>query len=245
MSFYVAGTTPALNHTRSALLEAGITVTDSPRWNTDHLLLDVPSFRPGSAIHIDTLLCTLPQEITIWGGNLHHPALEGYRCIDLLKDEGYLLENASITADCAITLIEPLLKENWSQTRCLVIGWGRIGKFLSEKLSNLSCHVTVATRKDPYRIQLKGLGYRAVDMKQMKEILTEFDLIINTAPADILSNNDLSGCEACLKVDLASRKGISSDDVIWARGLPGIHAPERSGRLIANTILRILKEGEK
>ena len=240
MSFYVAGTTPALNHTRSVLREAGISVTDSPRWNTKHLILDVPSFRPGSAFQIDTLLCTLPQEITIWGGNLHHPALEGYRCMDLLKDEGYLLENASITADCAITLMEPLLKENWSQTRCLVIGWGRIGKFLSEKLSNLSCHVTVAIRKDP-----QSLGYRAVDMKQMKEILTEFDLIINTAPADILSKEDLRGCEACLKVDLASRKGICSDDVIWARGLPGIHAPERSGRLIANTILRILKEGEK
>ena len=43
-------------------------------------------------------------------------------------------------------------------------------------------------------------------------------------------------------MDLASKKGIAGNDVIWARGLPGIHAPEESGALIARTILDLLKE---
>ena len=48
-----------------------------------------------------------------------------------------------------------------------------------------------------------------------------------------------------MKIDLASEKGLGGEDVIWARGLPGIHAPESSGRLIAETCLRLGMEGEK
>jgi hypothetical protein len=43
-------------------------------------------------------------------------------------------------------------------------------------------------------------------------------------------------------IDLASRQGIDHEDVIIARGLPGIHFPESSGILIAKTFLQYYKE---
>lgn len=48
-----------------------------------------------------------------------------------------------------------------------------------------------------------------------------------------------------MKIDLASKPGIGGTDVLWARGLPGKFAPESAGKLIAQTILRLLKEEEK
>lgn len=245
MSFYISGRTPALKHAAQILRTAGIVTTESPQWSNRHLLLDVPSFRPGSSLCLDTLLNALPRDITIWGGNLQHPALEEYRCVDLLKEEAYLLENASITADCAIALIDPILNKSWQDVNVLIIGWGRIGKFLAKQLKSMTNHLTIAARKEQDCQSLHLMGYQPVRLTELKEILPDCDLIINTVPAEVLTEEDLSSCRNCLKIDLASKKGIAGEDVIWARGLPGIHAPDRSGRLIAQTILRILKEAEK
>jgi hypothetical protein len=48
--------------------------------------------------------------------------------------------------------------------------------------------------------------------------------------------------EDCLKIDLASHRGIEGEDVIWARGLPGKDAPESSGKLIVKTAIRLIEK---
>lgn len=241
MYIMTAGITPALTYASQQLHAAGIATTDSFRWDVEHLLLDVPSFRPGSP-DPDTVMAALPRNITVWGGNLDHPSLDGYRCIDLLKDESYLSENAAITADCTISLIRSKITDPISSHNILIIGWGRIGKFLASKLKDAGCAVTVSARSKSDQCMLKALGHEGVDTTRIAEHLLQYDIIINTAPASVLTEADLEGCDPCLKIDLASIKGIAGDDVVWARGLPGKYAPERSGKLIAETFLRILRE---
>lgn len=240
---YCAGVTPALNHAKNHLKELGIPLTDAPRWDTGHLLLDVPSFRPGSVLseegNLDTLLSSLPRDVTVWGGNLNHPALDGFHTMDLLQYEQYLTENAAITAQCTIKLVSPMLTSPWQETPTLIIGWGRIGKFLAQQLNNLGCPVTVSARSANDLSKLQSLGYKTVETAAVQPILSQFRLIINTVPALVVEDSSISGL---LKIDLASQKGISGEDVVWARGLPGIHTPERSGKLIADTFLRLLKE---
>ena len=238
MSVYFAGTTAALIHTKHYFQKAGIAVTDTPRWDTEHLILDVPSFRPGCNLNIDTVLTSLPRNITVWGGNLDHAALDGYCCVDLLRREDYLLENARITAECTVNLIRPMLKNPWSDNNVMIIGYGRIGKFLVQMLSQTGCKIIVVSGS-PSPIP----GADKVSLDEAKSYLSMFDIIINTAPAAVLQQEDLAHCVHCLKIDLASVNGIDADDVIWARGLPGRYAPEQSGILIAQTVLRIMKEG--
>ena len=43
-------------------------------------------------------------------------------------------------------------------------------------------------------------------------------------------------------VELASTPGMAGDNIISALGLPGKMAPESSGKLIAETFLRLSKE---
>ena len=71
------------------------------------------------------------------------------------------------------------------------------------------------------------------------EILQASELIYNTVPYEVL---DCVQIEDCIKIDLASRQGLIGDDVVIARGLPGIHFPESSGKLIANALTRILRK---
>ena len=42
----------------------------------------------------------------------------------------------------------------------------------------------------------------------------------------------------CVKIELASTDGMAGDDIVIARGLPGVHLPESSGELIAKTFLK-------
>ena len=246
---YCAGTTPALAQAARFLREKGFVVTDTPQWDVGHLLLDVPSFRPGSPLaepgKMDTLLGALPRNITVWGGGLSHPALEDYTVVDLLKDETYLARNAAITACCALQAAAPYLQTTWTETPTLILGWGRIGKCLGRLLRSQDCPVTIASGSEEKRGALASLGYDVLDSGDLLPDLPRYRLIFNTAPRKMLSREDLAGCTDCVKIDLASEKGLGGEDVIWARGLPGIHAPESSGRLIAETCLRLGMEGEK
>ena len=83
---------------------------------------------------------------------------------------------------------------------------------------------------------LGALGYRTQEVPDA----AGFRVVINTAPAVVLSQ-----CPAgILKMELSSVMGLPGEDVLWARGLPAIYAPESSGKLIAETVNRLLKKEE-
>ena len=167
--------------------------------------------------------------------------------IDLLKDARYLAENAAITADCAIRLAGQGLKTVFRDLPILVIGWGRIGKCLAAQLRGLGADVTVAARKDADRAMLAALGYQAIPIEGLETCLPRYRIVFNTVPSEVISQQQVRHCRRdCMRIDLASVRGIAGEDVLWARGLPGTMAPEAAGRLIGSTALRLAREeGQK
>ena len=245
MKIYCAGSTTAAEYAATELWEAGWEVTTQPGRDVEMLLLDVPSFGANGFLRgggeIRNILDKLPQEVTVCGGKLEHPALQGYSKIDLLQNEDYLAENAYITAEAALDVALPYLKRTIRGCRVLILGWGRIGKCLANLLKYMGAEVTVAARKAADRAMIQALGLTAAIFPIRVEVLAEVRLIYNTVPYEVL---DSAQIEECIKIDLASRQGIMGDDVVIARGLPGIHFPESSGKLIANTLMDILRKEE-
>lgn len=243
---YPIGTTIACEYASQFLNQAGFSLVDHPTPEVTHLLLDVPSFRPDGQLrgggNVERTLEMLPHYIMVIGGNLEHPALEEYRKADLLQDENYLAANAAITADCALQVAAPMLSATFADSPVLIIGWGRIGKCLGKMLKAMGAVVTVAARKPTDLAMLRALGYNTADLQDLKT-LQSYRLLFNTAPERVLSEKQLAFCKNCVKIDLASKKGLYCEDAVWARGLPGIHAPESSGKLIGKTIMHYLKEG--
>lgn len=239
---YCAGTTPASEYAREFLQAQGIPITDGAE-DAPHLLLDVPSFdsvgnlRGGGNPY--ALFAELPDNAVVYGGNMGHPALEGFTTVDFLQDEQYLAENAAITAHCALQTAIPLLSRTLDHLPVLVIGWGRIGKCLSRLLKNLNAEVSVAARQESHRAMIAALGFHAISTEEISDRLPRFRLVYNTVPRKLLT---VPPDGSCIKIDLASRQGLIGDDVVWARGLPGICAPESSGELIAQTFLRLRQE---
>ena len=245
MKIYCAGTTAAAEYAATELWEAGWNVTTQPGSDVQVLLLDVPSFGANGFLRggdeIQKFLEQLPRDVVICGGRLEHSALNGYAKIDLLQDEDYLAENAYITAEAALDVALPYLRRTVRGCKVLILGWGRIGKCLANLLKGMGADVTVAARKPADRAMLRALGFEAVEFPVSDEIVQSVELIYNTVPYEVV---DSSRAGNCIKIDLASRQGITGDDVVIARGLPGIHFPESSGKLIAKTLTRILRKEE-
>ena len=215
-------------------------VFPAPGPQITHLLLPVPTFQPDGKIrgggNMDTILSVLPKDITVIGGNLQHPTLTGYKTIDLLQDARYVAENADISARCALQLLVDLLPCTLKGCPILLIGWGRIGKCLARLLRANDALVTVSARKETDRALLQALGYPT----QAAPDPAGFRAVINTAPAKVLDY-----CPpGVFQMELSSVMGLAGNDVLWARGLPAIHAPESSGRLITDTLIRLLCKEE-
>lgn len=241
---YSAGSTAACRFAASCLKDLGLPVTDSPGENVRYLLLDTPAFGPDGQLRgggsVEKVLQLLPTDILICGGNLRHTALEEYEIADFLKDESYLCENAYITAECVLDVALPYLKRTLRHCPVLIIGWGRIGKCLARLMKHLDADVTVAARNPKDRAILHALGFGTVDFEALPLLLPHFRLLYNTVPVPLLSREQMGQCrEDCVKIELASKNGMEGDDVVIARGLPGLHMPESSGKLIAETFIRL------
>ena len=244
---YCAGGTQASRFAQKILTDAGLPVTDTLGADVGHLLLDVPSFSPSGSLrmggNVKELLDQLPKNCIVYGGNLNHPALQDYRTVDFLKLESYLAENAYITAECALDVALPYLSVTLRNCPVLVIGWGRIGKCLGKILKALDADVTISARKPADLAMIQALGYRTIHTGAIPESISQYRLIFNTVPYPVLTQADIAKCRAdCVKIELASTDGMIGDDIIIARGLPGIHLPESSGALIAKTFLQYYKE---
>lgn len=241
---FPVGTTPACRYAAHFLSQSGVPLTDHPTPEVAHLLLDIPSFSPDGTLRsggdLSSLLRMLPPDITIIGGNLQTPILSGKHTLDLLQDPFYLSHNAAITAECALRVAFPKMDYIVSSTPCLIIGWGRIGKCLGKLFKSMGADVTIAARKENDRAMAQALGFQVVDIHSLPGSLSQFRLLFNTVPSPILNQQELSFCKDCLKIDLASTPGLEGEDVVIARGLPGLYAPESSGKLIADTLLNAL-----
>ncbi len=240
-TLYRAGSTAATEYAAVFLEDRGMRLLSDLSSAPDYLLLDVPAFNSDGLLrsgqNAAALIAQLPEDTTVIGGNLEHQALARLQKLDLLKDAFYLAENARITAECALDVALPYLSVTLRQCPVLVLGWGRIGKCLSQLLQRLDAQVTVAARKESDRAMLRALGFEAADFHIPD--LRRFRLIFNTVAAPVLTPAQLHACRSdCVKIDLASAPGMEDVDAIVARGLPGIHFPESSGKLIAETIMR-------
>lgn len=225
----------AVKQAGRCLSDLGITVTDQPAPDITHLLLPVPSFSSGDE-YLAHYLAELPDDVTVFGGNLHSPLLENYRTVDFLQDPYYLADNAAITAECALELAEQKLPD-FAGHPVLVLGWGRIGKCLGKLLQHKGADVTVAARKESDLAMIHALGYRPIPIQEVGSITARFDVIFNTVPVMILPQ--LETKPDCVILELASKPGMLGKGIINARGLPGKMAPVKSGKLIAETFLRL------
>ena len=171
--------------------------------------------------------------------------------VDYFKREELIILNAIPTAEGAIQIAMEELPITIHSSRCLVLGYGRIGKVLSRMLCGLGAIVTVEARNHKDIAWINSYGYDAVHINNLAKVIHEADVIFNTIPNIVLNNKMLSLIKKdCLVIDLASKPGGVDLEIakslgvktIWALSLPGKVAPNTAGDIIKHTILNIIDE---
>ena len=168
-------------------------------------------------------------------------------CIDYGALDSYSLLNAIPTAEGAIKLaIENTSFTLW-QSRVLLIGYGRVGKVLADRLKALGAYVTVSARKPSDFALIKALGYNAIETKAVSGSLSDYDIVFNTVDAKVIDEKAFYNCNVKLLIDLSTSGGFdisAAEDcgihALKAPGLPGVTAPLTAGKILAQTVTEIL-----
>jgi len=149
--------------------------------------------------------------------------------IDVLEYEELAILNAIPTAEGAIQIAMEKSNITLHNSKCLVMGFGRIGKILSKMLAGIGANVYCEARKKTDIAFISSYGYNAIHLKDLNMYLKEFDFIFNTIPVVILDENNLNLVKKeCLIIDLASKPGGIDFEVAnkmglqteWALALP-------------------------
>ena len=160
-------------------------------------------------------------------------------------DEAMLLQNADVTAEGALLLAGQTLPICLNGARVLILGYGRIGKRLAAKARALGCRVTVAARKESDHALIWMCGHEAIGFRALPDALESADAVFNTVPAEIFSEDLFTHLPTGVPLfDLAGGVKACGDQIHPAPGVPGKYAPETAGRILKDSVERILiREG--
>ena len=230
------------------------------RCNT--IVLPLPATRDGSILNapfaekpilLDDDLAASCIGKTVYGGMMDRlyqtSAIWGrVRSFDYYAREELTVGNAFLTAEGALGVAISEYEGALNGSRCLVTGFGRIGKALCLALKGLGAQVDCCARKAEDLTMIRMIGCGAL---QYREVKSGYDLVFNTVPAPVLTARLLSLQRPdTLLIELASQPGGIDLEaakrlnlrVINAQSVPGRMSPRASGELIKEAIYNMMEE---
>jgi len=171
------------------------------------------------------------------------------RLIEIAEMDDVAILNSIPSAEGAIQIAMEELPITIHDSRSLVLGFGRLGRTLARMLTGLGSHVAVAARKPADLARIFEMGFNPVPFSSLQDFVGDTDMIFNTAPALVVDEPLIQRMKAdTLIVDLASQPGGTDFQAaerlgikaILAPGLPGKVAPRTAGRILAQTIPRLI-----
>lgn len=167
---------------------------------------------------------------------------------DYYAREELMVGNAFLTAEGALGVAIQEYEGALNGARCLVTGFGRIGKALCLGLKGLGAQVSCCARKASDLTAIRALGCVPLQYRELREA---YDVIFNTVPSQVLSAQQLSRQRPdTLLIELASQPGGVDLEAAERLGLrvlnvpsvPGRMSPKTSGELIKEAVYNMMEE---
>lgn len=217
----------------------------------DGLFLNAPYAE--NEIRLDDAFARLFMHKTVCGGMLQRLTVSSSLWREIEPEDYYRREelavgNAIPTAEGAVGIAIREYPGTINGAKCLITGFGRIGKNLAIILRGMGAEVFCAARKKADLMQMRAFGVQPLTYR---EISRRFDLIFNTVPAKVLTSPVLmQQTRDTLIIELASAPGgidlKRAEElhlhVINAPSLPGRVAPKTAAEYIKEAVYNILEE---
>lgn len=166
-------------------------------------------------------------------------------CYDFMKDEAFVIFNTIATAEGTVLEALKNQKTNLHGSSGLVLGYGRCGKVLAEKLKGMDQRVTVCGRNLNSLAQADAFGLTTLSWDDLEKQIGNYEYIYNTVPAVVLGKDLLLKIRKdALILDIASAPG--GVDYAFAKeiginalhlpGLPGKYAPKISAKAMVEYV---------
>ncbi len=227
------------------------------------LVLPLPATRDGKILNapyarepipLDDSFAGLCAGRTVYGGMLGKlfstsPLWEKIDAHDYYEREELTVGNAFLTAEGAIGAAIQEYDGALCGSRCLVTGFGRIGRALCGMLKGMGARVDCCARSPRDLAAIRMLGVTPLEYRRLGG---GYDVIFNTVPAPVLTTHLLSRqTPGTLLLELASAPGGFDSEaarrlglqVKELPGLPGRLSPRAAGELVKETLYNMLEEG--
>lgn len=158
------------------------------------------------------------------------------------------IKNAVPTSEGVIAHLIANRIDTISDSRILIIGYGVCGSDLAKKLSALGADVYALVRNKEKENAARADSVKPIYLDKFIGD-SEFDVIINTVPSRVLTNEMLENTAGALLIDIASKpygfdmeyaKKINEKSTILS-GIPGKYALRTAGEILGDFIRAIIR----
>ncbi len=221
----------------------------------DYIVLPLPTIANakinGTDKSFNEFLSVIDKKQKVFCGNIDPSAFENF--YSYYTNESFLLKNSRLTAQGVLRIISDNIEDDFRNISVAVIGYGRCGRSVCKLLKNCGMNVSSFSRREETVTLAEDEGIAAYISANLTDKISEFDIIINTVPSNILSKDDISKLnQNNLYIEIASKPygfDIKNTDVfnfryILAESLPGRFTPVSAGNNIADTVLNLIKGDE-
>lgn len=171
--------------------------------------------------------------------------------IPLLGRDDVAIYNSIPTAEGAIMMAIEHTDYTIHSSKVIVAGFGRVGHTVANKFSALGAEVSVVTKSLRELARITEMRLNGIPLEAFSECVDDCDLLINTIPADVITQEVIEKLPAhTVIIDLASKPGGTDFEfakkrgikAILAKSLPGVVAPKTAGEILAQVIKQVLQE---
>ena len=230
MWIYVCGDNDRSYYLREEALHRGhcVTCPDDADWVVLPLPQSAVSEQLKAHLHRGVhLLCGLVDE------NLEREAkANGWKLHYIYRDEKYQWQNSMDSAEGAVYALMREAPFTLRGKTALIIGYGKLGTALKMHLEGAGVQAIVAARNP---VQRESAGEDSLDIAKALEQMGDFDLIVNTVPAQIIGRSALEKIKpgAVLMDTASSPYGFHLEEALALRikafrenGIPGRYCPK-------------------
>lgn len=171
------------------------------------------------------------------------------KLVNLFERDDVAIYNSIPTVEGTIMMVIQNTDTTIHSSNTIVLGFGRTGMSVARAFAALGAKVRVGTVSSEDMARITEMGLTPFHLKELNNVVSDADVIINTIPAPILKANVISKMPLnTFIIDIASKPGGTDFrfakkrgiNALLAPGLPGIVAPKTAGKIIANVLIQQL-----
>lgn len=194
-------------------------------------------------ISIEQLIGNWVNAKIIYGAKKNIRELNKVGAYNLLFDEKFVMENAYLTAKAACEIAFDEIQAKGKI--CMVVGKGRIGKYLCEMLNKIGCKIILVSKR---YMQYKNIDkyYKCIDYGRISNNIKECQYIFNTAPYNYFSFDELDKYIgtyfelASMPYGFAHSSSELPKSVQICSFLPGKYYPYEAAKIIYESIIEYI-----